>query len=95
MLRRTVKRITREIGVWRGVYADPRTPRPAKALLFLALAYLANPVDLIPDWIPVFGVLDDILIVPLLVWVAARIVPARVVDEHRQRLGTGIVRGKD
>jgi uncharacterized membrane protein YkvA (DUF1232 family) len=58
----------------------------ARWLLGAAVAYALSPIDLIPDFIPVLGHLDDVLIVPLLVWLALRIVPAHVVAEHRSRL---------
>ncbi len=82
-LRDTAARIRREAAFLRLVLADRRTPRPAKALLAAALAYLLSPVDLIPDWIPVLGVLDDLLIVPLLVWLAFRMVPREVLADCR------------
>lgn len=66
---------------------DPRTPRRCRWLLRLAIVYLLSPIDLVPDWIPLLGQLDDVLIVPLLVWLAMLGVPAAVRDEHHQRLG--------
>lgn len=56
----------------------PRTPRRAKWLFAAALAYAASPIDLIPDWIPVLGHLDDVVVVPLLLWLAWRQVPPEV-----------------
>jgi uncharacterized membrane protein YkvA (DUF1232 family) len=60
---------------------DPRTPRVSKWLLGAAVAYLASPVDLVPDFIPILGQLDDLVIVPTLVWLATRLVPGDVVAE--------------
>lgn len=71
--------------VWFLVLKDPRTPRVAKWLLGAALAYLASPVDLVPDFIPGLGQLDDLLIVPGLVWLATRFIPRGVVAEYREK----------
>ena len=75
----------REVDFLRLVLADRRTPRPAKALLGAALAYLLCPVDLIPDWVPVLGAMDDLVIVPLLVCLALRLVPREVVADCRRK----------
>ena len=77
----------RELKVYRLVLRDPRTPRAARLLLGLAVAYAALPFDLIPDFIPVIGHLDDIIIVPLLVILALRMIPKEVVEEHRRSVG--------
>lgn len=55
----------------------------ARWLLGLALAYLVSPIDLIPDCVPVIGYLDDLIVVPLLVVMALRLVPADVLAECR------------
>lgn len=78
-----------EAGVYRRVLHHPRTPRRAKYLLALALGYAAMPFDLIPDWIPIIGHLDDLVIVPLLVIIALRLIPSDVIAECRQHAGTG------
>ena len=74
----------KEIIVYRGIIADPRCPRAARWLLGGAVAYAVSPVDLIPDFIPVIGHLDDLVIVPLLVWLAMRSIPAELIEEHRR-----------
>jgi uncharacterized membrane protein YkvA (DUF1232 family) len=81
----TVARIRREVRVWSLVLKDPRTPQVSKWLLGAALAYLACPVDLVPDFIPVLGQLDDLVIVPGLVWLATRFIPRGVVAECREK----------
>ena len=78
--------IKREAHVWTLVWKDPRTPRAARWCIGAALAYLASPVDIVPDFIPVLGQLDDILIVPGLIWLATRIVPSGVIAECRARV---------
>ena len=76
----------RELAVYRRVLADERTPRSAKIFLGLAVGYLCMPFDLIPDFIPVLGLLDDAIIVPGLVYIALRFVPRELVAEHRARV---------
>ena len=53
----------------------------------MAIAYTLMPFDLVPDWVPVFGQLDDILIVPLLVTIALKMIPMDVVEDCRKRAG--------
>lgn len=62
---------------------DPRVPWYAKAVALGVAAYALSPVDLIPDFIPVIGHLDDLIIVPLGIWLAVRLIPANVLNEHR------------
>lgn len=57
---------------------DPRTPWPAKALALAVVAYGLSPIDLIPDPIPVLGLLDDLILLPLGVWLVIRMIPAEV-----------------
>ncbi|NOZ23966.1 MAG: DUF1232 domain-containing protein [Planctomycetes bacterium] len=68
------------------IYRDPRTPWVAKAILWLALAYAVSPIDIIPDFIPVIGYLDDLLIVPFSIWLALRLVPSEVYADHEEKL---------
>ena len=59
----------------------PRTPWQAKALSVFVVAYALSPIDLIPDFIPVIGYLDDALLLPGLIWLAVRLLPADVLAE--------------
>lgn len=68
---------------------DPRTPWLAKGLLGVAVAYTLSPVDLIPDFVPVLGHLDDLLVVPALVWLATRMIPAQVLRDARLTVRNG------
>lgn len=63
---------------------DPETPVLAKALAALTIAYALSPIDLIPDWIPVLGYLDDILILPVLIALTVRLIPPNVWARSRE-----------
>jgi membrane protein DedA with SNARE-associated domain/uncharacterized membrane protein YkvA (DUF1232 family) len=63
---------------------DERVPWYAKGFALLIAAYAISPVDLIPDFIPVLGHLDDIILVPLGIWLLLRLIPAQVLNEHRR-----------
>ena len=82
-----VRRFRDEIGVYRSVMADPRCPRIARWTLGGAMAYALSPIDLIPDFIPVLGYLDDLIILPIMVWLAIRMIPEKLIAEHREKRG--------
>ena len=75
----------RELAVLRLAAKDPRVPRSAKWLAGAAVAYALSPIDLIPDFIPVIGHLDDLLIVPGLAWLALRQIDPAVLAELREQ----------
>ena len=62
---------------------DRRTPWHARALALLVTAYALSPIDLIPDFIPVLGLLDDVVLIPAGLWLFVRLVPAELWTEHR------------
>lgn len=59
------------------------TPLMAKLLCVLVVAYALSPIDLIPDFIPVLGYLDDVILLPCLIWIAVRLIPSGVLAECR------------
>ncbi|MGV3655220.1 MAG: YkvA family protein [Noviherbaspirillum sp.] len=61
----------------------PGTPLAAKALALVVVAYALSPIDLIPDFIPVLGFLDDAILLPGLIWLAIRLMPSGVLAECR------------
>lgn len=65
---------------------DKRVPFISKILLWMALAYFLMPFDLIPDFIPVFGQLDDLVIIPSLIFLALMFIPKEVYKEHYDRI---------
>lgn len=62
---------------------DPRTPIRAKLVGLLIAAYALSPIDLIPDFIPVLGLLDEVVLIPAGVWLFERLVPGTIMVEHR------------
>lgn len=62
---------------------DPRVPWPAKALAALVVGYALSPIDLIPDFIPVLGLLDDLILLPLGILLVIRLIPPALMDELR------------
>jgi uncharacterized membrane protein YkvA (DUF1232 family) len=64
---------------------DRRVPWYAKAFVILIVAYALSPIDLIPDFIPVLGYLDDLIIVPAGIWLALKMIPKDVLDDCRER----------
>ena len=63
---------------------DPRVPWHAKAAIFLVLAYALSPLDLVPDFIPVLGYVDDVIIVPVGVLLVRQLIPDELLAEHRR-----------
>jgi len=63
----------------------PQTPWLAKAIAAVAVAYALSPIDLIPDFIPVLGYLDDALLLPAMVWLAVKCLPEAVKDECQRQ----------
>jgi uncharacterized membrane protein YkvA (DUF1232 family) len=90
-MREAWRNFKKELLVYRKALVHPRTPRLARFFLGLLVAYALSPVDLIPDFIPVLGHLDDALILPLLVWLALRLMPREVLAECRKEVyGQGL-----
>lgn len=73
----------RHLTLYKNLYRDKRTPLIAKIFLGLAIGYALLPFDLIPDFIPVIGHLDDIIIIPGLIFIAIQFIPKEVYDKHR------------
>lgn len=78
------RNLKNEIDFYRALSKDNRVPKISKALLAAALFYFLLPFDLIPDFIPVIGHLDDLVVIPLLIYVAFKFIPAEVTEETRR-----------
>jgi uncharacterized membrane protein YkvA (DUF1232 family) len=77
---RLVKRDTHAIYL---AARDPRVPWYAKALAFCVAGYALSPIDLIPDFVPIVGYLDDVIIVPLGIVLVVKLIPPEIMAEHR------------
>lgn len=66
-------------------YKHAGTPLMTKLLCVLVVAYALSPIDLIPDFIPVLGYLDDVILLPCLIWIAVRLIPSNVLAECRSK----------
>lgn len=86
---RNVKRDA--VALW-FAYKHPDTPVLARVLCLVAVGYALSPIDLIPDFIPILGYLDDVLLLPALMWLAIRAVPADVFDACRHSADTWMAR---
>jgi uncharacterized membrane protein YkvA (DUF1232 family) len=72
------------------VARDARTPWHAKLLAVVVVGYALSPIDLIPDFIPVLGYLDDLILIPLGIWLALKLVPPEVITESRARAASAL-----
>jgi len=84
-LRDWARQLKRDIHALWLAARDPRTPALARWLALGVAAYAVSPIDLIPDFIPVLGYLDDLILVPLGLWLVLRLIPDAVLAECRQR----------
>jgi uncharacterized membrane protein YkvA (DUF1232 family) len=91
-LRRWARDITRDVYAVYLARRDPRVPWYAKVLAVCVAAYAFSPIDLIPDFIPILGLADDLVILPLGVLLVVKMIPADVMAEHRAR-ATGLMEG--
>lgn len=75
-------------------YRDPRTPWHAKAFAALVVAYALSPIDLIPDFVPVLGYLDDLVIVPAGLFLVIRMIPPEVMQHARAQAAVAEAEGR-
>lgn len=84
-LQQRARALKREIYALYGAYRDPRTPWYARVVVACVVAYALSPIDLIPDFVPILGYLDDVILLPLGIALALRLIPANVMRESRAR----------
>jgi uncharacterized membrane protein YkvA (DUF1232 family) len=75
--------LKRAVAVLLAAVRDPRLPWPVKLLALAVVANALSPIDLIPDFIPILGHLDDVILVPLGIWLVVRLIPPAILAEHR------------
>jgi uncharacterized membrane protein YkvA (DUF1232 family) len=92
--RESTKRLKSETYAIYLAYRDPRVPLHAKAFAALIVGYAFSPIDLIPDFIPVLGYLDDLILVPAGIALALRMIPPEVMENARARSKEAISNGR-
>jgi uncharacterized membrane protein YkvA (DUF1232 family) len=93
-LKRRAKQLEIEIYALYFAYRDPRVPWYARFFIACVVGYAFSPIDLIPDFIPVIGYLDDLILVPLGIKVALSMIPGNVLIECREKAQSIIHQGK-
>ena len=84
-LRKRANNLKNEVYALFLCYRDPRVPWYAKVLMLLIIGYAVSPIDLIPDFIPVLGQLDDLLILPVGIALVLKMIPKSVMEEYRKK----------
>ncbi len=89
-LKAITRQLKRELQVYRLLLKHPETPFFSKILLGLAVGYLLLPFDLIPDFIPILGQLDDVVLIPLLLYLAHLQIPKTLIQQCREQVNNTI-----
>ncbi len=85
-LKNKVKQLKKQIYILKIAYIDARTPFFAKLLIGLTVGYLLSPIDLIPDFIPILGVIDDLILVPILIFMSIKTIPTEVLIDAEKSI---------
>jgi uncharacterized membrane protein YkvA (DUF1232 family) len=93
-LRAWAKRLKRDALTLWFACRHPDTPWPARALGVFVVAYALSPIDLIPDFVPLLGYLDDLVLLPGLIWLVIWLTPSAVLDDCRRQADEWIARGE-
>jgi len=93
-IKRWARRTRRRIEVVAEILHHPQTPWYARVVGFLVIAYAASPIDLIPDFIPVVGYLDDLILIPLGVVLVVRLTPKEVREDAMRSVVRGATQGR-
>lgn len=80
---KSLRKLKREIGTLYYALKDDRTPLFAKIWIFIVVGYALSPIDLIPDFIPVLGYVDDAILLPIGVFIALKIIPKNIIEDAR------------
>lgn len=93
-LKAWAKKLKRKVFVLYFAYKDNRTPLYAKVFAICVVAYAFSPIDLIPDFIPILGYLDDVILVPLGVMLTLKMMPDAVIEECKMKAEELMKKGK-
>ncbi len=93
-LKQRARRLNTETYTLCLAYRDPRVPWYAKVFMVAIVGYALSPIDLIPDFIPVLGYVDDLIIVPAGVFLALKMIPREVLEECREKAKSEPVSGR-
>ncbi|GEO03874.1 hypothetical protein AAE02nite_15380 [Adhaeribacter aerolatus] len=88
------KQLKRELNALQIAYTKNLVPWYIKILILITVAYALSPVDLIPDFIPILGLLDDLIIVPLLIYLIIKFIPAEIMEHCRKLADSQIITKK-
>jgi uncharacterized membrane protein YkvA (DUF1232 family) len=83
--KKRIKLLNNDIKALSIAYSDPRVPWYAKAFMAAVIGYAISPIDLIPDFIPILGYLDDLIIVPAGIYLAIKMIPRGIMNECREK----------
>ncbi|WP_207655779.1 YkvA family protein [Vallitalea okinawensis] len=84
-LKELANELKRHIQVIYLAYRDKETPLYAKVVSFIVVAYALSPIDLIPDFIPILGYLDDLILVPLGIYLAIKLIPREIFERYKNQ----------
>ncbi|MDR1215372.1 MAG: DUF1232 domain-containing protein [Treponema sp.] len=84
-LKEKAQQITRNLSILYIAYKRKDVPVIAKIIVVIAVVYALSPLDLIPDFIPVLGYLDDLIILPLLIYLSIKLIPKNIFDECKEK----------
>lgn len=93
-LKERAKKLKNEIIVISLAFKDERTPLTAKAIIGITVCYALSPIDIIPDFIPIVGYLDDLILLPAMIMLAIKLIPADLLEDCRNRVKEGIAVNK-
>jgi len=82
--------LRREFRLYFKLFRDPRTPIISKIIMIGTLIYLISPIDIIPDFIPFMGLVDELIVIPLLFYFALKFIPKDVIDDNRRKISKNL-----
>ena len=93
-LKKKAEQITQNMSILYIAYKRKDVPMIAKIMIIIAIVYALSPIDLIPDFIPILGYLDDLIILPILIYISIKIIPQSILKECEKEAEKIIIDGK-